>query len=959
MKLYRLIWISVASGAALLLLLVALALVPAVQTWAARRVLLAQLGPGCSLGRLAVGWHDVRVENLHLEQAGWAVTLPLVEADVSLSSALQKRVKLRRLVAKGWSVAVKTPPTEVPAGRAAAAPFTGVLQSVQLPVDFSLEAVELAGEVVLPTSRVQLAVTGGQLGAGRQGSLDFTTTVRMTASGAVNSIQARGTLLAAMDTPRTFGRLAVQIDTEAQGTQLPQGARLTLAAEAARAVTGESYQLQVVSVGKRLLFVQADWPAAGTRLVGSWKADMQTADLAPFVAGLPLPGFTVVGAGRFMTDLAGTEAQTAGRFELSLDNLAVLRRELAALGTLRAVADFDVRRQGETWRVERLSATVDGAQPALRVEALQAFAVRTSTGELQLSDPSKDLATVTLLGVPLAWVQPWLGEGKVSGGPVRGELAAAAKEGHFSLHTSKPLTVENVSLSQGGRILVRALDALAEVRADSSAQGWQAELSRLELRSGTAILLQLDARAGQLAGAGQPVKVQTQWQAELPAWVAQPVLAGQLTLQGGTMHGRLAASIGSSTAVQANVRCAELRVGNSALPEVVAEVRADVAADGRITLQMPVTLVQKLGARTSDLTLSGSLQPRGGGGVVDGMLLGQFVALEDVQALTALTAVPAPVVAPLVPGTSVPAVAPIWSGWSGRLSVAVKALSYNGELNVNDVAGTLRVDEGTVKLEEVRAGLAPAGRVQLNGEVRFEATTALPYAVVAQSVVEDFEVGALFRALDPTKPPTVEGKFSLRSQVKGRAANLNALVEQAQTETAMTSKGGLFRIFGTDVAEKVQRSQSTVEAIGGFLGSVVRSERLNDYANRTKIVNDIAKGLAEIPFDQLSLQLGRDAEMNLKLQDFTLISPEVRLSGAGEIRGQQEASCLGRPLVLALQMSVRGQLAELLGRAKLLNGEKDNLGYARVARSLEIKGTLQRPDAQALVTLLLESALFK
>jgi hypothetical protein len=188
--------------------------------------------------------------------------------------------------------------------------------------------------------------------------------------------------------------------------------------------------------------------------------------------------------------------------------------------------------------------------------------------------------------------------------------------------------------------------------------------------------------------------------------------------------------------------------------------------------------------------------------------------------------------------------------------------------------------------------------------------------------------------------------------------DINGALALARTETSVNSKGGMFRLLRASSSDKVSRTQSTVEAIGGFLGSVVKSERLTDYANRAQIVNDIAQALAEIPFDQLSLQLARDAQMNIRLQDFSMISPDVRLSGEGEIRGT-EGSSVSRPLDLSMRMATRGHLAELLGRAKLLNGQKDNLGYAELSSPLSVKGSLRQPDAHSLVALLMESALFK
>ena len=121
MKKLRHIWISLASLAAALGLLIGAAFVPAVQTGVARQVLSSQFGESASLGRLAIGWSRIRVEDFRLEQPGCVVALPALEAEWSLSSALRKRVKLRRLLAKGWSVELS-----VAAPDAAAADVSGV-----------------------------------------------------------------------------------------------------------------------------------------------------------------------------------------------------------------------------------------------------------------------------------------------------------------------------------------------------------------------------------------------------------------------------------------------------------------------------------------------------------------------------------------------------------------------------------------------------------------------------------------------------------------------------------------------------------------------------------------------------------------------------------------------------------------------------------------------------------------
>ena len=338
MKKLRHLWICLASLAGALGLLIGAAFVPAVQTGVARQVLEGQFGEHASLGRLAIGWSRIRVEDFRLEQPGCVVALPSLEAEWSLSSALRKRVKLRRLLAKGWSVELSAAPAaqaDEPAAQTPVVPFPGVFRLIELPVDFVLDAAELEGTVALPGERLGVSVAGGQLGVGRQGLFNLALTLHPVTGGAVESVQANGTLAVTMDTPRTVSRVSAQLDAEARGAQWPEGARLSLLATLARVAAGESYEVRLSAVGKQLIFAQAGWSAGGEPVSGSWKVDMRTADLAPFVAGRALPTFEVLGA-------RGVVNQLESRLQYSESPLSAAQAEqlvsaMAAGGTAQAV----------------------------------------------------------------------------------------------------------------------------------------------------------------------------------------------------------------------------------------------------------------------------------------------------------------------------------------------------------------------------------------------------------------------------------------------------------------------------------------------------------------------------------------------------------------------------------------------------------------------------------------------
>ena len=399
MKVVRVLLLGALAVLVLLAIAAAVAFTSGFQTWAARKAIAAQPSLTVSLGRVSAGLSHVQVEQVRFVQPGMTLTVPSADVDLSVISAASKDVKITRLTAKGWTVdltapgaASSAPVSPAAPAQAAAAAFQGVFNQLKLPVDLAVDAVELEGEVILPVSvgqppaRIHLKLTGGQLGAGREGQFTFSASAALAPTAPVNALNANGTLAAAMDTPRTFSRLAAKIEAEARGPQFPQGTKLSAALTAGQANAGESYTVVLAAADRKLLAVQADYPAGGVRsaggkpLQGSWMLDMADRDLAPFALGRPLPVFVGKGEGKFEADAALASISASGRLALSLDKLGVIRPELDAFGALKTALDFDLVHEKDVVRVSSLSAEVSGARPVLTVKSLQPFEFNFQTG---------------------------------------------------------------------------------------------------------------------------------------------------------------------------------------------------------------------------------------------------------------------------------------------------------------------------------------------------------------------------------------------------------------------------------------------------------------------------------------------------------------------------------------------------------------------------------------------------
>ena len=851
----------------------------------------------------------------------------------------------------------------VAAAVAAGQVFQGIFASAALPFDLTLDGVELEGDVLLPpgqgidSGRAHLVLTGGGFAVGREGALIVALAVALTGKDApVTALNISGRLAATMDSPRTFSRLGSKGDASATGPQFPRGVKLTAEISAAREPAAESYTILLTGDGRPLVSVQATLPKDSRRLDGTWKLDARDADLAPFTLGRPLPAFTATGEGRFGTDPAFEEIHATGKLDATADRLAVINPALAGVGAIRLSAEFDVAHRGTALRIEHLTAALSGSQPVARVQSLQPFEFNFKTRELKVADPSHELLGLVIEGIPLAWAQPALGSVTVSGGHLHGEFAASARNNGLTLRPKSLLSAAGLSVARDGQPLLRSVDFSLYASADYTPQGWQLEIAPLTLGGPEATLLVIEAKAGQLAGTGEPIKVVGKFSSHLPTLLAQPFVHSAARLTAGEANGTFnAASLEQRKEIQATLSLTNLAVDPKLTPEklptISADVRADVVSTGTISVNVPLVLERD--GRKSDLTLTGTLLPNSGNVTVNAQVTSKQLFVEDAKILAApLASTGAETTGTTTPAAPAPAaIAPPWAGVYGQLSLALKSVVYSGTFSATDVTGTLRIDAGAVKLEGVRASLGESGDAKLSGGVTFDAKTAQPFALAADLAVNEFDPVPLFHALNPGQPATVEGKFTVASKLSGRAASLGDLMLGAHGDFQLSSKGGVFRGLPVNYSAKVENTgkiAAGVALLGNALGAVTGRKEYGDIAGKAQALSEFSKLLAAIPYDQLNLVLTRDPSLNTVLKDFTLISPEMRLTGGGRSTHQPGAPLLDEALAAEFKLRARGHTADLLKYLGALEAAADDLGYAACTLPLKVGGTIGKPDTSEL-----------
>ena len=978
---------------------VGLAFHSGVQTWAARKALAGQPSVRVTLDSVSAGLSRVELRGLRAELSGAVITVPSLTVELPVIAAgLSQKVNIGKLVARGWTldftnlpapllssaatssrlIAVSTPgnagPVPVSAGPGLPASvgraFEGVLAQLKLPVDLAIDGLDLEGEIILPpapgdgpAAKARVNVTGGGLGSGKDGR--FTIDLKVTFIGeklAVKTVNLRSTLVATMDSARTFSRFSADPTAVAAGPQFPAGVTLSAALSAARTAAGESYTLTVADPAQPLVTATAELVAANRALAGTWKIDLRSADLAPFTLGRALPMFAANGSGEFSSDTMLREIRASGQLDVKADELAVFKPELAAIGVIRVLAAFDLTQRGDTTRIERLNTTLSGARPVGTVQSLQPFEFNFKTGELKVAEPASELVAVMLQGVPLAWAQPFLADLTLTGGDLRGEFAVTANNGGVALRPRVPLSINALNLVKAGQPMLSAVDLALDLEADYTPAGWQAAVTSLTLQSGGANLLTLKAKVGQLSGKDQPIKATGRWNSRLPELLAQPAV-GATGIVAGNASGDFVATVAATTALEANLALDELaadpRLTAEKLPAISAQIRADVAADGSITFNAPLQFTRD--GRISDLTLAGSLgRTKPAGLKIDARLTSNQMFVDDVQILAAPFASEPPATAAVRTKTAGRDEKPVWAGVSGQLALALKKVVYAQKFEVADVGGTIRIEAGTLKLVGGRAGLGEGSELKLSGGLTFTASAPEPYGVAIDLDLTNFDPAPMLRALNPGQPPTVEGKFAVASKVTGNARNLGELSDRAAGEFSLTSKSGVFRALSADVSSKVAtttRAVSTLATLGSLAGALTGRKDISDAASKAEAVASLSKMISAIQYDQLNVVLSRDAALNTTLRDFTLIAPELRLVGTGRIDSKAGLKLAAQPLLMQFQLAARGTTGNLLKSLGALEAAKqDDLGYFPSTLPLRVTGTLGKPDTGELQAALVKLA---
>ena len=980
--------------------LLAAAISPTVQTWIAEY----ELGDQGSVDLVRARFGHAEIDNLKLTFPHAVLTVPLLEADLPVTTAVRERqLQLKRLVVKDWTLdftkhaapgdatapdapAANAPPPPSAPADAAAAPvtaahhavalarvalgtFLGTLGRIHLPCDLAVDNVDLDGIVIVPVAEdgtaahVHVKITGGGLAAGHEATfaLDGTSDILET-NFAVTTFAVKGQLFATMDTPRTLGRLATKAAVSASGGVFGGGTAVTADLSAARSGTTETYKVDLTTGDERhLVNVTTAFTDGATSLAGTWETNLQDADVAQYFSGKTLPAFAVAGKGTFDADTALTHVSFTGRLRGTASGIDALAPSFTRAGPIAFDASFEADQTGRMLHLARLEVAATSGRSAASARLLQPTTMDVTSGAPAPATPANDWVEFTGRAIPADWLPALPGGYALSGGEMAGDVIVRQDQGTLAVRAVTPATAQNVNLTRDGRVVARRLDLTVTASGDNGPNGWHFQASPLKLASAGRPLAELGLTAAQPA-ADAPVEFQGAWTAEIGSPEFKAAFPGLTVAGGRSVSGDVTGKIGDTIELDGKLKVA----GRDARHTLAANVHATVDDSGRVEFTAPVKMA--FGGDASDLSIQGTLIRATDAPALYLKLTGKSA---DVAHLRLLGGAAAALEGVRLPAAAGPGAAdardasPFWGEWTGRVLLTVDELRA-GSLTFTKVDAGCTIDAHALKIDGGHAKLGSHQIADLAGGLQYDGAAGVPYQLKVTFATDPIEIGPYFPGPVAGGDPMVEGRFDVAASLQGSGLNAADLRRQTRATVKLSSTAGIVRVFKTDVDEALPREKESAAgdaagrvgyAVGKFFGAqdAIGTGR-RKVTPATQAALDVINNMSEIGIDQMTVPAVLGADRTVRFEDLAMTAGDLHVTGTGEVAWAPGEPPRARPLKVDLQVGARGRMAKLLATAGLLSDRQDAAGFTLLAGPLEFGGTTAHIDNRAWHELLVKSA---
>ncbi|MEN8204890.1 MAG: hypothetical protein ABFS24_02645 [Pseudomonadota bacterium] len=248
----------------------------------------------------------------------------------------------------------------------------------------------------------------------------------------------------------------------------------------------------------------------------------------------------------------------------------------------------------------------------------------------------------------------------------------------------------------------------------------------------------------------------------------------------------------------------------------------------------------------------------------------------------------------------------------------LKHLFYTDYLEIIDITGQARITPERLSLDEFKAYFHDSP-IALDSVMTFSPGEK-PYNLEMQASVDQFDLDAFLRALDPETIPVAEGLFDIRIDAYGNSPNMVQYRNYLYFDAKMRSRDGVFRLLNPN-DPLVIGSSNIAGAVGEGVSYIPTG--LFGVGAVARLVNYIKK----VPYDKIEAHLVRDESRDVQIKKYVVQSPELLMTANGGITYEEGVDVMQSPLKLDARLDLRDRGAAIFYDIDLLKDEQNPFGY--------------------------------
>ena len=267
-----------------------------------------------------------------------------------------------------------------------------------------------------------------------------------------------------------------------------------------------------------------------------------------------------------------------------------------------------------------------------------------------------------------------------------------------------------------------------------------------------------------------------------------------------------------------------------------------------------------------------------------------------------------------------PAASPFWpTGIDILADLDIKKLYYSDYMSYHDIKGRINMnkDHFVANNMEIIFHKSP---MNLSAEFTFKPKKKQPYDIQLHTALSNFYIGGFLKELKPDHVPRADGVFDVDVKFYGPLSNLTQIRNELMFNIDISGVDGVYHLIPSN--NLMLRSSGQAMALLGEVVSVLPTSGFG-----LGIINRVVRFAKDINYDLIRLSMSRQSDLNTRINQFEILSPELYLYADGEITFKENTRLFDQDLKMQAHLDLAGEGAAIFYGLGLLQEQQDEYGF--------------------------------